>query len=75
LAVVIKQIGDAKPAGQAPEQKAETSESPAAEAAPQKITRKPALIKLLKRSGRGDGTKRENRRLRKMKRRPEAAQE
>jgi large subunit ribosomal protein L10 len=33
LAVVIKQIGDAKPAGQAPEQKAETSEAPAVEAA------------------------------------------
>jgi large subunit ribosomal protein L10 len=32
LAVVIKQIGDAKPAGQAPEQKAETSETPAVEA-------------------------------------------
>jgi large subunit ribosomal protein L10 len=33
LAVVIKQIGDAKPAGQAPEQKAETSETPVAETA------------------------------------------
>ena len=34
LAVVIKQIGDAKPAGQASEQKTETSESSATEAAP-----------------------------------------